>query len=47
MCAVFVRLGNLVKNFYGENIYNEIDFFFRKYNEIDSIIKVDGQIWYN
>ena len=47
MCAVFVRLGNLVKNFYGEKIYNEIDFFFRKYNEIDSIIKVDGQIWYN
>lgn len=37
MCAVFVRLGNLVKNFYGEKIYNEID----------SILKVDGQIWYN
>ena len=46
MCAVFVGLGNLVKNFYGEKIYNEIDFF-RKYNEIDWILKVDGQIWYS
>ena len=46
MCVVFVRLGNLVKKFYREKIYNEIDFF-RKYIEFDSILKVDGQIWYN